>query len=593
MRSILYQYMAAPFLLWGANDEFYLRLFPVCCNIIAFWPFYKLSKKISGSFIACIAVTIFSLSLWEIEFARFARMYAPFQALFLFYILFLYKLIVNNDHNSWKWLWVISCLSLFIYEGSIFLLILNFLPFFLDKSQFTIKRFLICLIIFLVGYFYLSFNFQNFGQHIIFPKDMPVHNNSTGKISSPLLLVSTIHSILGWGFFGILSAISLFLIYKLFKSGDFDYRIKILFSACALLSLLNLFALIASIIFLSLTLNIINFAYFKKKELQNILILIFCSLIFWITYCFLSKDWLELFQHLNQFSLKKMIVILTKYPDVYEQIIYPWINWIPKLSLVLTFFILMGIIETTLVDYKKRRGYLLLLSIVILLSLVIGVLKTPTHTTRYTYFLYPIIILLSLVSVRNIAFFLVKNRNIALIGTAFFFFLAFTYTEDFNLGYIKNIDSIKNNFRIHLDKKLSYNLFIRYDWKHPSEFINSNMSKQDIVVSINSLPSSYYLRRVDYIFLSRDFRQLVRCNGTKERWSNADVIYKKNNLFNLLDTSTSTVWLIARSASSYNYHNELISSIADKYKNFKKYSGIDGRFNVYKISPSTTRNILK
>jgi len=128
VRGLLYQYVAAPFLFFCSNDEFYLRIIPVFFNILAIPPIYWLGKRLSGSTVACIAVALFSLSLWEIEFARFGRMYAPFQTIFLWYILFLYRVIVDQSEKYENWLHVLSFVAIFLYEASIFLLLLNFLP---------------------------------------------------------------------------------------------------------------------------------------------------------------------------------------------------------------------------------------------------------------------------------------------------------------------------------------------------------------------------------------------------------------------------------------------------------------------------------
>ena len=41
-----------------------------------------------GRDVGLIAVAVLALSVWEIEIGRFGRMYAPFQALFAWYIVF-------------------------------------------------------------------------------------------------------------------------------------------------------------------------------------------------------------------------------------------------------------------------------------------------------------------------------------------------------------------------------------------------------------------------------------------------------------------------------------------------------------------------
>jgi len=54
-------------------------------TILAAW---KLGLRAGGTGAAVIATVLVSLSLWEVEFGRFGRMYAPFQAQFLWYLYF-------------------------------------------------------------------------------------------------------------------------------------------------------------------------------------------------------------------------------------------------------------------------------------------------------------------------------------------------------------------------------------------------------------------------------------------------------------------------------------------------------------------------
>lgn len=128
MRGLILQYLATPLLHFFPNDEFALRLLPVFFNILAFFPIFLLGKKVAGEKAGYLAIIFFSLSVWEIEMARFARMYTPFQALFLWWLFFLYKVVIEDDQKSEHWMHGVSVLAIFMHEASIFLLVLNFLP---------------------------------------------------------------------------------------------------------------------------------------------------------------------------------------------------------------------------------------------------------------------------------------------------------------------------------------------------------------------------------------------------------------------------------------------------------------------------------
>ena len=161
-RGIIYQYLSAILLMIGIKEEFALRIIPVIFNMLAIPAIYLLAKKIGGKLIAASVVFLFCFSVLEIEYSRLARYYAPFQMLFIWHIYFLYKTIVEKEYKSFKWMIFISIASVFMYEGSIFLLVLNFIPFVLDKKIISSSKIIYSTIVFVGGFFYLKFDFRNF-----------------------------------------------------------------------------------------------------------------------------------------------------------------------------------------------------------------------------------------------------------------------------------------------------------------------------------------------------------------------------------------------------------------------------------------------
>src|SRR3989339_1388398 len=128
-RGLIYQYLSALLLLTGIKEEFALRIIPLIFNMLAIPAVYLLAKKIGGIALIAAIIFLFCFSILEIEYSRLARYYAPFQMLFLWYVFFLYKAVVEIDHRSFKWMILLSITSVFMYEGSIFMVILNFVPF--------------------------------------------------------------------------------------------------------------------------------------------------------------------------------------------------------------------------------------------------------------------------------------------------------------------------------------------------------------------------------------------------------------------------------------------------------------------------------
>ena len=181
------QYMITPLLLLGVKPEFAGRIIPLLSNLIAILPLYLITKRVSSNkLVAALAVVIFSFSIWEIEFARFARMYASFQAIFLWYIYFAIKDLEEKKFSHFKWLLFLSALSVFIYEGSIFLVLLNFLPFVLYR-KINFKYLIGSILIFALSVFFDRFNLRSLNTAPIFPPDI-LNNISNQTFHSPIKL---------------------------------------------------------------------------------------------------------------------------------------------------------------------------------------------------------------------------------------------------------------------------------------------------------------------------------------------------------------------------------------------------------------------
>ena len=112
-RGIFLQYFISILLFFGVKAELAGRILPVLANLITIPAVYLIAKRIGNQLIATIVVFVFCFSIWEIELARFARMYTPFQSIFIWYIYFVIK-IGQKNFKDFKWLIFLSGLSIFV-----------------------------------------------------------------------------------------------------------------------------------------------------------------------------------------------------------------------------------------------------------------------------------------------------------------------------------------------------------------------------------------------------------------------------------------------------------------------------------------------
>jgi hypothetical protein len=76
-------------------------------------------------------------------------------------------------------------------------------------------------------------------------------------------------------------------------------------------------------------------------------------------------------------------------------------------------------------------------------------------------------------------------------------------------------------------------------------------------------------------------------NGTKELWTNADLIHKEQQLWDLIQNSSNPVWVIA--GSDKNDRNDSIKAIShaieERYSRFVAGGSADEKMLVYRVIP--------
>ncbi|MGE5863138.1 MAG: hypothetical protein ACM31H_05145, partial [Nitrososphaerales archaeon] len=437
VRGIVQQYITAFLLILGLKAELGSRLIPLAANLLAIPGLYLLAKKVSGKTVAVAAVVVFSLSVWEVEFSRFARMYSLFQAVFIWYVYFLYKNVIDGDAKALKWIWLLSFLSIFIYEGSIFLVILNFVAFFWDSNRQTLNpsmvwrnwaKIFVPIVILIVGYEFLTFDFRSFNGKLSLPPDVIKYfqrGDSEGMVRKPVLLISTLPSNLVWMLlFLIPLSFNVFTAYRILKSKT-SILVKTGLLSLLILSILNLLGLIVicfliffiirwlrpkDIIGITSQSAIKNeqqdtktwfLSNWKRSFSNPFIITAAINFLFWISFAVKTTEWHKFFPTQNIGGLSSVIKTIIKesinYPYFYETFVL-FRDTVPFLtvSVVLLFvFLIIWIIRN---QNKNTAGIRFLLFLFLILILAVDILNLSHFDTRYFFFLYPLIIVLSVSS---------------------------------------------------------------------------------------------------------------------------------------------------------------------------------------------------
>lgn len=587
MRGILLQYIIAPLLAFSSDPEWAMRIVSVIFNLAALPAVYILGKRMGGHTVACIAGILFSLSIWEIEFARFARMYAPFQALYLWQMVFLVQATLDKKETSLYWMYGISALALFTYEGAIFIVILNLVPFLLGKQRLSIPHALTITILFITTFLLKTTDFRHMGVPPHMPTEAVDYLRAKAMQDSgirlpvliPYVLIKDLLKSPLWAVIFIIPLIAhLKALYYITLEGNTKLRERLVWTGILASTIFNLFGLAIIIFLVSYLVGVIhhNKAIEKdKKHLRLIIIATGSTFLFWFLYSIF----------VDGYSLHGTIKTLLMYPDLYNKVLLQWLEpmtvqtviTLSALAIITVFFLFRPLNHST-------ETFRLLLAILIATLALLSMIRTAQTTSRYTFFVYAVVLLLIAAVIYEVVNSFIKKRNLRQI-TTFGLLAGFIFaSEDYSLNHLVNIASKEINFRMEYPLVVKNHYYARTDISSPAKFINDRLKNNDIVLS--HVPAiDYYLKRTDYRYVnykSSAIWGISACSGTRELWTNAKLIYNVNDLYQLTDNTQQNIWMILY-ADPYKLRGESQKIFTRKYSQYLVYTNIDKTLNVYKI----------
>jgi hypothetical protein len=254
----------------------------------------------------------------------------------------------------------------------------------------------------------------------------------------------------------------------------------------------------------------------------------------------------------------------------------------PMFTALCALILFAGVIDAHLSDKKSRQSQQFLFAVAFILILLISMLKQPYISTRYFFFLYPVVLLLITLTFYNIIKRLnLKHQSVILIPVLAFMFIS----EDYIFNHYINIDGDDITYRTTYNDKMENHLYARWDFRSPAKFINENSTAEDIIISTTYV-TPYYLNQLNYFYHDRnrhDYDIIAGCNGNKSLWVDAKLISHPEQLLPILNKTTNTVWLIAKS-SQYKWLSPVEEKINTEFASNIVYTSVDGNLNVYRFS---------
>ena len=566
MRGLLPQYLtAASTLVFGENGfgyRFPAVLFSLASVILA----YVYCHRFLGRSLAGVVALMLLVSSWHIEFARFARMYSAFQCVTLLFLIVVDKAYVQGKWHLRYLPHAVAFIALLTHELGVLLLPFLLTPLLTKRASDSplthvhMYRFgtvsLLTISIAFLGFVCME-KARNYGIIAAFPADyiavkesilrLPafpfwsINDQPVGNLAflvGALMLVATVLLVLQH-FWGVVKTT--------------DILLALLMTATALHAFVVSLACLVLLFF--------HYSIYQSRvhpKRSYVLLGISCILgMGWIGYALTTQQWMAYVDGGERHLLWIWALRRTFFgwPDFYEPFYVPWSRELPLLGMCIGGAFVYQIVT------KLRTPFPMWLQhpafVVAYISICFGILQSHGVTTRYVFFLYPVLLALVVLSIKELVqkfghHYLQGNKalaeNIAVLVCLGIFALA----EDFHPRHIANIATERVEFRMSEFESFARTWYARSDYRSPAQFLNQAVLDPDPttrIVVVDRPPVSHYLERDHAIYTPRtraQFHRVSRMGGTLELWSNKRLLSTPEDLRNYT-AGAHTVWIVKTS----------------------------------------------
>jgi drug/metabolite transporter superfamily protein YnfA len=534
MRGLLLQYSSAALELAGASSEYAPRFICTLCSLLCLPATFILGKRAKDPVVGLVAVILCALSVWEIEIARFGRMYAPFQAVFLWYTVFFLRYTVDGNKRA---IWPMIALSVagpLVWEGGGFLAVLNLVSLFLRRWPEKMRRGDWVYLISSIALLGLSYAFLALSDDFRFqgsPVDSWPPGYSLAQSATPADHVAALKLPLvalkqhrGWLAAAVLPLLAALLAVRRI----WQFRDRRFLSLALLLTvgaaLLHQLLLVFGVFSLLLLTRLLSWEEFSTRRLIPLYVLIGVASAFWMLFALATVDW----QSLPVGSFLGRAALLgdqfLRFPDVIAVVVRPWARAVPHLGAALLVLVAASFVSA--VRNRTTDCERVLLIVLLVLLLAAGAITPPREETRYVFFLYPVALIIAVAAIRRLMS-LSAAGSTASVLTATAALAGFALTEDFQPQHLLHIDSPQETFRLRMTPAMEEHLIIRTDYRAVAHWLQQH--KTDDTTVINGVHGlDHYYNGIDYFYVEENnpnFPTWSCRKGTVERWGNYPLLY--------------------------------------------------------------------
>ncbi|MBS0419156.1 MAG: glycosyltransferase family 39 protein [Proteobacteria bacterium] len=554
VRGLLLQYASAGLQLAGLSAELAPRLIAAVCTLVTLPAAYQIGRRLGGRDVALLAVAVLALSVWEVEIGRFGRMYAPFQAVFLWYVFFFLQYVIDGRRRALLPMLVLSAAGLAVWEGGIFLVVTNLLPPFIRHPDGRLSgrdiAYLVGCSLLLIPAYYLTMadlrtSDTDLPADYVDATDTP----SQSRLDAAIPPFKTLKSHLGW------AAAFLVPLGFVIWAAVRQVRTRLQPRAQPLAALgvvfvlgcaaLQQFELAVGLLVIMVLLGVLTTESLSPATARPLYIAVLVCAVFWVVFGISTHDW-----HAPGLSPLQTLFLLgyefVRFPDTARQVAMPWARTVPLLSLGLLILVGANILRGVLRYRNTSPVERILLALFVVLILAAAASNPPRQETRYVFFLYPLALLFSIVTFGRLMRALLGDSPLGARAAVAVCLVAFVLSEDFRPQHLWNIDSEAVNFRIGMGARLSSHYHPRSDTRAAATWLQAHAVPGEDRVIISYPGVDFYYPKSDYYFVADSdprFESWACSRGTVQRWSNLPMIHSYAALQAKL-TGARRVWMV-------------------------------------------------
>jgi hypothetical protein len=531
-RGLLLQYLSALLNLLGVSAETSPRILSAASSLCVLPAAYVLGRRAHSSTVGWLAVTVLALSVWEVEMARFGRMYAPFQMVFLWYVVFFLKFTVDRDARAAWPMAVLTVIGALLWEGGVLLGLANFLPLFLQRFRRNFSRcdwpyFAKSAVLLAVVYWFVTTDFRLLGNSPALPLDYDPSLTSewVDVLQAPLPAWTTLWAHPAWLVVFVAALVAVGLSFPWIWI--FRKRVVASIGVIAVLvaSLEHQFLAAGALLVVLVLFRLISWRELLSRDARSLHAALAACAVFWLA-C-LGTTW-----HIPAtVSAAKGALVFTyqfaSFPDVIGEVVRPWTGALPILGLGLALVLGVSLVRVTTQNETGVSPQRALWAVFLCLLLAASASHPPRHETRYVFFLYPVAIILALSTIAEIIESIPTPRRATIAVAVAISVGAFMLTDDFEPRHLLAINRPDTMFRFRLTPAQQSHYVIRDDTRALARWLGEHAASDGDTV-VNAVQGlDYYDSKIDYFYVDRsdfNFPSYACRLGTIDRWSNLPLL---------------------------------------------------------------------